>query len=114
MSVEDTMAYRKAGYFGLGGQRIKDIEGFAKDHNLPYRPFHIDASPGDATIFNMNFFHRAVSPIEQYRDVVQLFFQPSPIPWDEDYALHGDMLKKPKAGFAKDPRAKEKVVGSMM
>lgn len=114
MSVEDTMAYRKAGYFGLGGERIKDIEGFAKDHNLPYRPFHIDAAAGDATVFNMNFFHRAVSPVTDFRDVVQLFFQPSPIPWDEDYKIHGDSLRNPERGFAKDPRFKEKKVGTMM
>jgi hypothetical protein len=114
MTVEDTMAYRKAGYFGLGGERIKDVEGFAKDHNIPYRPFHINAAPGDATIFDMNFFHRAVSPVADYRDVVQLFFQPSPIPWEEDYKLNGELLKKPERGFAKDPRFKEKQTAGMM
>ncbi|MAE81204.1 MAG: hypothetical protein CMB80_00605 [Flammeovirgaceae bacterium] len=116
MSVEDTEAYRKAGYYGLGGERLvgEDVEAFAKKHGLPYRPFHINAEPGDASIFDMNYLHRAVAPKKEYRDVVQLLFQPSPISWEEDLERNGECLRHCARGFAKDPSDRSVEAVSMM
>lgn len=106
MNLEDTMAYRRAGYFGQYlDERYADLQEFGKAHGLPYRPFHFDAEPGDATIFNQNFFHRAVSPRTGFRDVVQFFLLPSMRPWDEQFARDGiDRLTQPSGGYPKDPR----------
>lgn len=105
MNLEDTMAYRRAGYFGqFRVERYADLQDFAKAHGIPYRPFHLDAEPGDATLFNMNFFHRAVSPRKAIRDVVQFFFVPSLIPWEEHYKRDIDRLMTTLGGFPNDPR----------
>ncbi|MBI1812274.1 hypothetical protein HY285_01190 [Candidatus Peregrinibacteria bacterium] len=105
MSVADTMAYRRAGYFGqYGHERRGDLDAFAGEHGLPYRPFHIDVEPGDVSLFNMNYFHRAVSPRTGFRDVIEIFLFPSPVPWQAHYAKNADYLRDPKHGFSKDPR----------
>lgn len=105
MSLTDTMAYRRAGYFGqFKDERFASLEEFAQAHHLPYRPFHFDAEPGDATLFDMNFFHRAVRPAHAFRDVVQFYFLPSPIPWEEHYARDADRLVAGGGSFPKDPR----------
>jgi len=103
MSLADTMAYRGAGYFGFGNERIANIEDFAREKGLPYRPFHNNVEAGDATIFNMNFFHRAVSPRKGFRDVLELFLIPSPIPWEEHLKQHADYVRNPPSGYPKDP-----------
>lgn len=106
MNLEDTMAYRRAGYFGQHlGERYADLEEFARDHHLPYHPFHFDAAPGDATVFDMNFFHRAISPRTGFRDVVQFYLLPNPIPWDEQLRKDGiESLAHVGSGYPKDPR----------
>ncbi len=105
MSIEDTMAYRRAGYFGqYGHERRGDLDVFAHEHGLPYRPFHIDVEPGDVSLFNMNYFHRAVSPRKSFRDIIEIFLFPSLVPWKEHYARNKDYLRNPKHGFPKDPR----------
>lgn len=120
MNLADTMAYRKAGYFGqFRDERYASLEDFARAHSLPYRPYHCDAEPGDATIFNMNFFHRAVAPKTAFRDIVSFYFLPSPIPWEEHFASHKEELisDNKKSGFPKDPRLEAtstQVQGMMM
>lgn len=109
MTRADTMMYRRAGYFGQYlSERYADLQDFAKDHGLPYRPFHFEAAPGDATIFDMNCFHRAVPPRTAFRDVIQFFFLPNMIPWEEQ--LHRDGIdsvgSQAGGGFPKDPRVK--------
>lgn len=106
MNPADTMAYRHAGYFGqYRDERYANLQEFAQAHGLPYRPHHFDAEPGDATLFNMNFFHRAVAPKTKFRDIVHFYFLPSPIPWDEHYAQDPEYLsREKKSGFPKDPR----------
>lgn len=106
MNWDDTQAYRRAGYFGQYlDERHKGLDDFAKEHGLNYRPFHFDAAPGDVTIFNMNFFHRAVSPKTKYRDVVQVFLVPNPIPWDEQLKKDGiEHLVHVEGGYRKNPR----------
>ncbi len=105
LNLEDTMAYRRAGYFGQHkSERLADLETFAKNHHLPYRPMHRDAEPGDATLFNMNFFHRAKAPKTEFRDIVHFFFLPSPIPWDEWLRRDPGYLSREKSsGFPKNP-----------
>ncbi len=107
MNLEDTMAYRKAGYFGqFLDERYADLQEFAKDHGIPYRPFHFDAAPGDASIFDQNFFHRAVSPHEGFRDVVQLYMLPNAISWEEQLQRDGiqNLSHLPGGGYPNDPR----------
>ena len=105
MNREDTMAYRRAGYFGqYGNERRSDLDVFAKEHGLPYRPIHIDVEAGDATLFNSNFFHRAIHPKNGFRDVVQFLLLPSPTPWEEEYARDPERLLSAEGGYPKDPR----------
>lgn len=105
MNREDTMAIRRAGYFGQYlGERYADLEAFAREHGIPYRPYRREAEPGDATIFDMNFFHRAVSPTHDFRDVMQVFLLPNPIPWNEQLAKDGIDSYTPEKGYPKDPR----------
>ena len=108
MNRTDTMAYRDAGYFGQNlDERYAGLEEFAKEHKLPYKPYHFDAMPGDATIFDMNFFHRAVAPRQKFRDVIQFFFLPSMIPWEkqlekdgiENLGKTGNVPKNPREGI---------------
>lgn len=91
MSPADTMAYRRAGYFGdqYGDERQGELESFAKENGLPYRPYHIDVEPGDVTLFNMNYLHRAVAPRTGFRDVLEIFLLPNAIPWDEQLERDG-------------------------
>lgn len=104
MSPEDTMAYRDKGYFGqYKHERRGDLDVFAKEKGLPYNAFFIAAEPGDATVFNMNYLHRAVSPRAALRDVIELFLMPSPIPWEQHYALNKEYLREPQYGFPKYP-----------
>lgn len=106
MSLEDTHAFRKAGYYGQYlAERYDGLEEFAQEKGLNYRPIHFDAVPGDATIFDMNFFHRAVSPRVRYRDVAQFYLVPNNISWDEQFAKDGvDGMRAPHKGYLKDPR----------
>lgn len=108
-SKEDTMAYRRAGYFGQYlDERYADLEEFAKANHLPYRPFHRDANPGDATIFNMNCFHRAVAPRAGFRDIIQFFLVPNPIPWDEQLQKDGyGNFDAKGGGYLNDPRRRD-------
>ncbi len=105
MNREDTMAYRRAGYFGqFRGERYAELQDFARDHHLPYRPFHLDAAPGDVTICDVNFFHRAVTPRADFRDIVSFFFVPNPIHWEEQLALDGiQNISKRAAILPKNP-----------
>lgn len=90
LSPKDTFAYRKAGYFGQYKEdRLEDLTEFAKQHNLPHRPYHLDADAGDGSLFNMNFFHRAIAPVHGYRDVIEFYLLPNPIPWDEQLKQNG-------------------------
>ncbi|OGJ56778.1 hypothetical protein A2635_00760 [Candidatus Peribacteria bacterium RIFCSPHIGHO2_01_FULL_51_9] len=85
MDHADTLAYHRAGYHGqYGSERKADLEEFAREHGLPYRPFHLDVEAGDATLFDVNCFHRGVAPRRAFRDVVQFLMVPNPIPWDEE------------------------------
>ncbi|MBT4120377.1 MAG: hypothetical protein HOG89_03425 [Candidatus Peribacter sp.] len=106
MNREDTMAYRDAGYFGQQlDERYADLQDFAKEHKLPYRPFHNDANAGDATILDQNFFHRAVAPRKAFRDIVSFFFVPNILPWYEQLERDGiDSLTI--SGVPKDPHPK--------
>lgn len=104
MDRRDTMAFRDAGYFGqFPSERRGDLDKFAREHGIPYRPFHLDAEPGDATLFNQNYFHRAIAPKTAFRDTVQLFFLPNPIPWREQYERDPDFLNRTAVSFPKDP-----------
>ncbi len=105
MNRSDTMAYRRAGYFGqYQGERFADMQDFARAHNLPYRPLHHTAAAGDATIFDMNFFHRAVAPTATFRDVVQFCFVPSMAPWEEQLEREGGVAALSARGVSKLPR----------
>lgn len=106
MSLQDTHAFRKAGYFGQYlAERYDGLEEFAKEKGLNYNPIHFDAAPGDATIFDMNFFHRAVSPKVRYRDVVQYYLMPNTIHWKEQFEKDGvDGMRAAHKGYPKDPR----------
>jgi hypothetical protein len=105
MNRQDTMAYRRAGYFGqYQGERFADMQDFARAHNLPYRPLFHSASPGDATIFDMNFFHRAVAPTASFRDVVQFCFVPSMTSWEEQLRRDGGIEGLSARGVSKLPR----------
>ncbi|NOS67697.1 MAG: hypothetical protein HOO67_05025 [Candidatus Peribacteraceae bacterium] len=109
MTPADTAAYRRAGYFGdqYGSERMGDqgIQEFAKKHNLPYRPFHFDVSAGDVSLFNQNFLHRAVAPRTGYRDVMEFFLLPNPVPWDEQLAKDGiDSAQLRVPLYPKNPR----------
>lgn len=85
MDHADTLAYHRAGYHGqYGSERKANLEEFAKEHDLPYRPFHLDVEAGDATLFDVNCFHRGMTPRRAFRDVVQFLMVPNPIPWDEE------------------------------
>lgn len=107
MNLEDTMAYRDAGYFGQNlDERYDNLEEFAKAKNIPYRPHHVDTQPGDATIFDMNFFHKAVAPKTQFRDVIQFFFLPSLIPWEDQLQQDGIEYLGKLGNVPKDPRIK--------
>lgn len=108
MNKEDTMAYRDAGYFGQQlDERYADLQDFAKEHGLPYRPFHNDAAAGDATILDQNFFHRAVAPRKAFRDIISFFFVPNILPWDEQLEKNGlGSLIIGKGGVPKDPHPK--------
>ena len=115
MNREDTMAYRKAGYFGqFSNERTADLETFAKEHGIVYRPVRIDVQPGDVTIFNENFFHRAVPPRKDFRDVVQFLMLPSPVSWEDDYRRDPARLNEEMTDFAKDPRVQASASGSSM
>lgn len=115
MNLEDTMAYRRAGYFGqYGEERLDDLETFAKEHGIPYRPFHVDAEPGDASVFNPNCLHRAVPPKHDFRDVVQLYLLPSPIPWEEAFERERERLMIAGCDFPKDPRKDTTAAQGMM
>ena len=90
MSREDTMLYRDKGYFGSHLHlRRSDLDVFAKEHNLPYRPFHHEAKAGDVMLFENNVFHRAIPPIKDYRDVVCFTMLPNTRPWDEQLKREG-------------------------
>ena len=106
MSPADTMAYRRAGYYGQYlGERYANLEEFAKKHNLPHRPFHLDANAGDVTMFDANFFHRAVSPKKDFRDVIQIYCLPNKISWEEQLQIDGDrIMQRQKNGYPNDPR----------
>ncbi len=114
MNREDTMAYRRAGYFGQYlGERYADLQDFAKKHRLPYRPFHLDANPGDATICDVSFFHRAVAPRTEYRDIVSLFFLPNTIHWEKQLELEGiETVSKRTAALPKDPHPSAAIASS--
>ncbi len=104
MDRKDTMAFRDAGYFGqYPNERVGNLDEFAAAHNIPYRPFHLDAEPGDVTMFNQNYFHRAIAPKTSFRDTVQLFFLPNPVPWKEQYDKDPDFLNNNMVSFPKDP-----------
>ncbi len=105
MNREDTMAYRRAGYFGqFLSERYADLQDFAKDKNIPYRPFHLDAAAGDATICDVSFFHRAVAPRADFRDIVSFFFVPNDVHWEKQLERDGlDSLSHRKASLPKDP-----------
>ncbi len=106
MDRKDTMAYRRAGYFGqYGKERRGDLDIFAKQHGLPFRPIHIDAETGDATIFNQNYFHRAVPPRTSFRDILQFLIIPSLVSWEEDYRRDPARLLTSSGDYPKDPRA---------
>jgi hypothetical protein len=109
MTPADTAAYRRAGYFGdqYGHERMGDekIQAFAQKHGLPYRPFHFDVEAGDVSLFNQNFLHRAVAPRTGYRDVIEFFLLPNPVPWDEQLAKDGiDRAQVRLPLYPKDPR----------
>jgi len=113
MTLADTMAYRRAGYFGqFKDERFANLEEFAAAHHLPYRPFHFDAEPGDGTLFDMNFFHRAVRPEHAFRDVIQFYFLPSPIPWEQQYERDVEKLMAVTGNFPKNPRPGASVTAS--
>lgn len=104
MSRADTMLYRKAGYFGnITKDRLADLEAFAKEHNLPYRPFQHEAQAGDVMLFENNGLHRAVPPKAGFRDIIAFGLLPSMRPWNEQLAL--DCIEKIERSthFPKDP-----------
>ncbi|TSC80429.1 MAG: Uncharacterized protein G01um101425_83 [Candidatus Peregrinibacteria bacterium Gr01-1014_25] len=107
MNREDTMAYRRAGYFGqFQSERTADLEGFARTHGLQYRPHHFDAEPGDVTLFDMNFLHRAVAPQAGIRDVVVFLFLPNMVSWEKQLELDGGFAARSKrtpSPLQKDP-----------
>ncbi len=104
MDRKDTMAFRDAGYFGqFPNERMGNLDEFAQRHGIPYRPFHLDSEPGDATLFNQNYFHRAIAPKNAFRDTVQLFFLPNTISWKEQYDKDPDFLNRNTVSFPKNP-----------
>ncbi len=82
MTFADTQAYYEAGYRGHGTKRRADLREFAKQHQLPYRPFCHDARAGDVMLFMNNALHKAVPPVSGYRDVLTYLLLPNPVPWD--------------------------------
>ena len=120
MNREDTLAYRKAGYFGQQmDERLADLTDFAKKHNIPYRPHHFDAAAGDVTLLNSNFFHRAVAPRTNHRDIISFFLVPNILTWEEQIEKDGiSSTIIPKGGVPKNPHPQKKeqetLVGSTM
>jgi hypothetical protein len=105
MNRSDTMAYRKAGYFGQYGQeRRGDLDVFSKEHGLPYRTVQVSAQPGDATLFDQNYLHRAVPPHKNYRDIVQFLIVANPIPWHEQLERETERVLSAECDYPKDPR----------
>lgn len=104
MSRDDTMRYRGAGYFGtVMKDRLADLEPYAKEHGLPYRPFVHEAKAGDVMLFENNGLHRAVPPKSGFRDVVVFALLPSMKPWDEQLKLDGLDQIEASTHFPKDP-----------
>lgn len=117
MDRRETMAFRRAGYFGQYlDERYASLEDFARQHDVPYRPYILEAQPGDATLFNMNYFHKAVAPKKGFRDVIQIQFLPNAIPWHEQLARDGIGSLHTKGGFVQDPHpgAASASAGNMM
>lgn len=113
MDRKDTMAFRDAGYFGqYPNERVGNLDEFAAKHGIPYRPFHLDAEPGDVTIFNQNYFHRAIAPKSAFRDTLQFFLLPNLIPWDEQYRKDPDFLVRNTVSFPKNPAIPGSTSGS--
>lgn len=104
MSVEDTLAYYRAGYRGHRANRLEDLEGFARQHDLPYRPFHHDAKAGDVMLFLNNTLHKAVPPRAGYRDVLTYLLLPNPIPWDQQLEHDGlAAVESQPGGYPREP-----------
>ncbi len=117
MSREDTMQYRAAGYFGnITKDRLSDLEPFAKEHGLPYRPFQHEAAAGDVMLFENNGLHRAVPPKAGFRDVIAFGLLPSMRPWDEQLKLDGIEKIEKATHFPKDPNKEDSptAAGGMM
>ncbi|MEM9366186.1 MAG: phytanoyl-CoA dioxygenase family protein [Planctomycetota bacterium] len=104
MSIDDTCAYYEAGYRGRGKERLESLEGFAKLHGLPHRPFHHEAKAGDVLIFQNNALHRAVPPLDGYRDVLTYLVLPNPVPWDKQLQADGyEAIEKKPGGYPQFP-----------
>ena len=104
MNMGDTLEYYRAGYRGHTSKRVEDLEAFAKQHALPYRPFHHEARAGDVMLFNNNALHRAVPPQSDFRDVLTYLLLPNPIPWDKQLELDGvKSIESNPGGFPRMP-----------
>lgn len=115
MTREDTMAYRKAGYFGtISKDRRADLDVFAQEHGLPFRPFFHDAKRGDVMLFENNCLHRGVPPVSGWRDVVVFALLPSMRPWEEQLTIDGLDLIESSTHFPKDPAGNAAMGGAMM
>jgi hypothetical protein len=104
MNFADTLAYYEAGYRGDLSKRKEDLESFAKQHELLYRPFSHDAKAGDVILFVNNALHKAVPPIDGYRDVLTFLLLPNPIPWNRQLEIDGiEQIEANPGGYPRNP-----------
>lgn len=79
-----TRRFVSAGYDGaVTRERVADLTPFARKHGIPFSPLRPLLKPGDGVIFQGNVLHKGVLPTKGFRDVINLFFLPSRVPWQE-------------------------------
>jgi len=104
MTIEDTQEYFQRGYRGDTSQRVEDLQSFAEEKGLPYRPFSHDSKAGDVMLFLNNALHKAVPPRDDYRDVLTYLLLPNPIPWHEQLEKDGiDVIQSNPGGYPRMP-----------
>lgn len=100
-----TDAFKRLDYvFCDINRRLEDLEPIAMENGIPYEPFSLAPSVGDALLFEpMNIMHRGSWPTNSPRDMIQVCLLPSPAPWREMcqvYDLPGESNDWPIVGGA--------------